>query len=74
MFHGHLDCFPKPIFGASLTQNWETVAFQTLTIFGLFYFIMREDRHEEKYIEIAFGEEPVTCDFTLHLRVRDHTT
>ena len=29
-----------------LTQNWETMAFRTLTTVGLFYFIMCEDMHE----------------------------
>ena len=57
-----------------LTQNWETMALQTLTPVDLFYFIMCMDPHELKFVEIAFGESPVTCDFTLHLRVCDHTT
>ena len=26
-----------------LTQNWKTIALQTLTIIDLFYFIMREN-------------------------------
>ena len=37
------------------TQHQETMALRTLTIVGLFYFIMREDPHEQKVIEIAFG-------------------
>jgi hypothetical protein len=43
--------------------------FRTLAIIDLFYFIMCEDPYE-----IVFGCGPVTYDFTLHLRVRDHTT
>ena len=38
-----------------LTQNQETMALQTLTTVDLFYFIMCEDPHKEKFIEIAFG-------------------
>jgi hypothetical protein len=38
-----------------LTQNWETMALRTLTTVDLFYFIMCEDPHEYKFIEIAFG-------------------
>ena len=37
------------------TQNRETMAFRILTTVGLFYFIMCEDPHESKFIEIAFG-------------------
>ena len=38
-----------------LTQNRETVTLQTLTTIGVFYFIMCEDPHEYRIIEIAFG-------------------
>jgi hypothetical protein len=31
------------------------MALRTLTAVGLFYFIMCEDPHEWKFIEIAFG-------------------
>ena len=55
MFHGHLDYFQKPTLDVGLTQNQVTMALQTLENVGLFYFIMREDPHEEKFIEIAFG-------------------
>jgi hypothetical protein len=37
------------------THNQETMALRTLTTVDLFYFIMREDLHEQKPIEIAFG-------------------
>jgi len=40
------------------TQNRETMAFRILTTVGLFYFIMCEDPHESKFIEIAFGWGP----------------
>ena len=41
-----------------LAQNWETMAFQMLITVELFYFIMCEDPHEWKFIEIAFGWGP----------------
>ena len=34
-----------------LPQNHETMALQTLTTVGLFYFIMCEDPHEHKFID-----------------------
>ena len=37
-----------------LTQNRETMAHQTLTTIGLFYFIVCEDPHEQKFILMAF--------------------
>ena len=43
MFHGHLDYFQIPPLGVGLTQNWETMALQSLTIVDLYYFIMCED-------------------------------
>ena len=38
MFHGNLD-----LLEVGITQNWETMALQTLTTVNLFYFIMCED-------------------------------
>ena len=38
-----------------LTQNQETMALRTLTTVGLFYSIIPEDPHEQKFIGIAFG-------------------
>ena len=38
--------FKNHILEVGLTQNWETIAFQTLTTVGLFYFTMCEDPHE----------------------------
>ena len=38
-----------------LTQNQKTMALQTLTTIDSFHFIMCEDPHECKFIEIAFG-------------------
>ena len=38
-----------------LTQNWDTMAHWTLTSVDLFYFIICEDPHESKFIEIAVG-------------------
>ena len=39
-------------------NNWHTMTFRTLTTVGLFYFIMCEDPHEHKFIEIAFSWGP----------------
>jgi hypothetical protein len=66
--------FKKYLFEVGLTQNQETMALRTLTTVDLFYSIMCEDPHESKFIEIVFGWGPSTYDFTLHLRVPDHTT
>ena len=43
-----LTIFTKPLFflEGGITQNRETMALQTLTIIGLFYFVTREDPHE----------------------------
>ena len=80
-WHLHGSCFmvtsiifKNHLWEVGLTQNRETMALRTLTTVGLFYFIMCEDLHEYKFIEIAFGWEPATYDFTLLLRVRDHVT
>ena len=37
------------------TQNRKTMPLRMLNIVDLFYFIMCEDPHEKKFIEIAFG-------------------
>ena len=47
--------FKNHLLEVGLTQNWETMALRTLTNVVLFYFIMCEDPHEWKFIEIAFG-------------------
>ena len=41
-----------------LTQNRETMALRTLTTIDILYFIMCEDLHESKFIDIAFGWGP----------------
>ena len=64
--------FQNHMLEVGLTQNQETMPLQALTTVDLFYFILCEFPHEHKFTEIAFGL--VTYDFTLHLRVRDHTT
>ena len=39
MFHSRLDYFQKPLEGKlGSIQTWETMALQTLTTVGLFYF------------------------------------
>ena len=47
--------FKNHLLEIGLTQNWETMIFQTTTINDLFYFIMCEGPHEHKFIGIAFG-------------------
>ena len=47
--------FKKHLLEVGLTQNQETMVLRMLTTVNLFYFIMCEDPHEEKFIEIAFG-------------------
>ena len=66
--------FENHLLKIGLTQDHETMALQTLTTVDLFYFNMCDDPHEWDFIEIAFGCRPVTYDFTLHLKIRDHTT
>jgi hypothetical protein len=59
MFHGHLDYLLKTtLLEVGLTYNRETKALRTLTTIGLLYFIMCEDLHESKFIDIAFGRGP----------------
>ena len=50
--------FQNHLLEVSLTQNRETKIFQTLTTIGFFHFIMCEEPHEPKSIEIAFDWEP----------------
>ena len=38
--------FKNRLLEVGLTQNWETLTLQTLTIIDLSYFIMHEDLHE----------------------------
>jgi hypothetical protein len=61
--------FENHLLEVGLAQNWETMAFRMLSTVDLFYFIMREDLHKYHLVE-----GPVMYDFSLHLRIRDHTT
>ena len=47
--------FKNHLLEVGLPQNWETMALQMFTVVGFFYFIMCEDMHEMKFIEIEFG-------------------
>ena len=47
--------FKNHLLEVGLTQNWETMALQMLTTVDLFDFIMCEDPHKYKFIEIAFS-------------------
>jgi hypothetical protein len=79
MFHGHLDCFQKPPLGGRpntkpLGDHGTSNAHNRWFI--LFYHVQGpvKDPHEHTFIVIVFnGWEPITYDFTLLLRVRDHT-
>ena len=59
-----------------LTQNEETMALRTLTTVDVFYFIMLEGhfRMNRNSLKQHLVESPVTYAFTLHLKIRDHTT
>jgi hypothetical protein len=50
--------FKNYVLEVGLTQNWQTTALRTLTTANLSYFIMCEDLHEWKFIEITFGWGP----------------
>jgi hypothetical protein len=47
--------FNNHLLEVGLTQNQEAKAPRMLTTFDICYFIMRENPHEQKFIEIAFG-------------------
>ena len=48
--------FKNHLLEVGLTQNHqETMALKMLTTVGLFYYIMCEEPHEQKFTEIAFG-------------------
>jgi hypothetical protein len=47
--------FKTRLLEVGLTWNREIMALRTLSIVGLFYCVMCEDPHEQKFIEIAFG-------------------
>ena len=66
--------FKNHLLEVGLTQNREIMALWKFATVDLLYFIMCEDPHEYKLIEIALVESLVTYDFTLHLRVCDHNT
>ena len=64
--------FRNHVLEVGLTQNQETVAFRML----LFYFILSciwTHMHISS-LKLHLVEGPITHDFTLHLRIRDHTT
>ena len=46
--------FKTHLLEVGLKQNWETMHPKCSLTVGLFYFIMCEDQHEQKFIEIAF--------------------
>jgi hypothetical protein len=56
--NGPFSIFKNHRLEVGLIQNRETMALRMLTTVDLFYFIMCEDPHEYKFIEIAFGWGP----------------
>ena len=73
MFHGHVDYFQKPPLGSR--PNNELGDYGTLNAHNCWFIIFLSCVrfvHKQKSIEIAFGWGPVTYDFTLHSRVRNH--
>ena len=57
-----------------VNRSWKPMTLQTLTTIDLFYFIMSEDSHEYKFIEIAIDWGASHIWLHTNLRVRDHTT
>jgi hypothetical protein len=55
MFHGHLDYFQLSPRGCTFDRKLGDHGTPDAQAIGLFYFIMREDPNEKKFIEIAFG-------------------
>ena len=47
--------FENRLLEVGLTPNQETMALRMLITIDLLYFIMGEDPHDLKFIEIAFG-------------------
>ena len=52
--------FKNHLLEASLTKTRETMALRMFTAVDLFYFVVHEDPHEQKFIEVAFNEGLVT--------------
>ena len=56
--------FKSHLLEVGLTQNWETMALQSLTTVDLFYFIMCEDPHKKIFIEIEFDRSHMTSHYS----------
>ena len=66
--------FQNHLLEVGLTQNQKTTTLRPLTTIALFHFILYDNLHESKLVSKHLAEGPITYDFTLHLRTRDHTT
>ena len=66
--------FKNHLLEVGLIQNQETMALRTLIIVILFYFIMCGTCMNRNSLKYHLVEGPITYDFTLHLRICDHTT
>jgi hypothetical protein len=67
--------FKNHLLEVGLTHNRETMALRTFTTVGLFHFHrVRGPRMNRNSWKWHLVENPVTYDFTLDLRICDHTT
>jgi hypothetical protein len=66
--------FKNHLLEAGPTQNWETMALRMLTTVDLFILLCVRIRMNRNSLKCHLVEGPVMYGFTLHLRVRDHTT
>ena len=66
--------FKNHLLEVGLTQNRETMALRTVTIVDLSYLSCVRTRMNRISFKEHLGEGLVPYDFTLHLRIRDHTT
>ena len=67
--------FKNRLLKVHLIQNQEIMTLRMITTVDLFHFIMHEDLHEYRFLELRFGRGPDHIYiFTLHLRVRNHAT
>ena len=74
MFHGHLDCFPKPpLGGRPNTKPWDHGTPKAHNLWFTLFYHGWGPACIEIHRNNIWWRNPITFDFTLHLRVRDHT-
>jgi hypothetical protein len=75
MFHGHLDYFPKPSFGSkSNTKSGDHGIPNAHNRWFILFYHVWGSAWIKNHWKWHLVEGPVTCDFTLHSRIRDQTT